>query len=152
MAIKTKSRIIYKFTLLVFSMFFSLVNAQFSIAGLKEKYQQLNRCTEENARYYMKDTVKNDDGLWITTSVNKDNVICLINNKIYMKMKGETPVFLGELNSLFYYENMNWLLDWRIEQDTLVAYYCEAYESSKDCDNPSQISRLDIGVYKYNSY
>ena len=69
-----------------------------------------------------------------------------------MKIKNEPAILVGELNSIFRYEEQNLLLDWRIEQGALVAYSCEAYESSTNCDDPNQISRLDIGVNKYNSY
>ena len=146
MLIKKRSKITNPFKWFILSVLFSSVSTQYCIAGLKEQYQNLENCTSSTAQYYQKDLDMNNDGYMYTTTVNKDNFFCIINNKVYSKLKDDPATLAGELNSIFYDELNQIIVDWRIEKNTLVAYLCEATLNKRICDDPNKLMRLAVGV------
>ena len=146
MIIKKLSKIINRFNLLSLSVLFSLVNTQYSIAGLKEQYQNLEKCTSNTAQYYARDIGINPDGSFYTKAVNKNSFLCIINNQILGKEINKPVTVIGFLNDTYYYEIDQVIMDWRIENNGLVSYICDAYMSRTSCDDYDKISRLELGV------
>ena len=54
------------FNLYILSLLFSLINTQYSTAGLKEQYQNLEQCTRSTAQYFRKDEIYNNDGSFLS--------------------------------------------------------------------------------------
>ena len=134
------------FNWFILSVLFSFVSAQYCIAGLKEQYQNLENCTSSTAQYYQKGLGFNNDGSMYTTTVNKDEYFCIINNKVYSKLKDNPATLAGELNNIFYDELNGIIVEWRIEKNNLVAYLCETALNTTKCNDPNKLMRLAIGV------
>ena len=146
MLIKKRSKITNPFKWFILSVLFSSVSTQYSIAGLKEQYKKIENCTSGNAQYYQMDIQRDNDGYMYTTTLNTNNFICIINNKVYSKYEHEPSTLAGELNNIFYDELNEMIVDWRIEGNTLVAYLCDATLNKTKCDDPTKLMRLVAGV------
>ncbi len=132
------------FNLYILSLLFSLINTQYSTAGLKEQYQNLEQCTRSTAQYFRKDEIYNNDGSF-TTAVNKDDIFCIINNQVFNRINNEPANLIGILNSTYYDKNEGYIVDIRIEKNELVGYLCDSTWGS-GCDDPNRIERYVIGV------
>ena len=146
MKIRMLSKKTNNFYLFVFGVLFFLVNTQYSIAGLKEQYYKKAPCTSRNAEYFENSLMYNNNVSLYTDVFNKDGFLCIKNNQIFSERKNQPAEIVGYLNTIFYYETNDVMVDWRIEKNLLVAYICDADKIKKNCKDLNKITRLEMGV------
>ena len=133
------------FYLFAFGVLFFLANTQYSIAGLKEQYYKKQACTSKNAQYFQ-NTLINKNGYLYVDALNKNDFLCIKNNQILSKKKNQPVEIVGFLNTIYYYETNEVMVDWRIEKNLLVAYICDADIMKTNCRDLNKITRLEMGV------
>ena len=135
--------------MLVFGVLFFLVNTQYySIAGLKEQYYKKAPCTSRNAQYFQNSLINKNGSLDTldTDPSKKDGFLCIVNKKVFSERKNQPVEIVGYLNTIYYYETNDLMVDWRIEKNLLVAYICAADTMKKNCKDLNKIRRLEMGV------